>query len=192
MTQSQEQKLSRYLLFQEHISRNPYILDKYSNLKPLYELFNKHLLLILKTKEMLDEQTQNKSLREELVSTTVSFCRKITSFALLEEISELQGMCFSNNELLVSNDQDLIKTCQLVLNKSDDFQDDLDNYGIDKQSIAVFRDQLDRFKASVHHNELSELIANQAFDEFSDLFKETDKIFEGKLETIILESTSKQ
>ena len=139
---------------------------------------------------MLDDCVQNKSLRDVLIQAAASFSRKITSFALLEDITELQGLGFSSHELLVGNDQHLLKTCQLLLTKSEDFRKDLLDYGIDDLSINEFRDQIDQFKVSVYNTEISNDLVNQTFDEFSRLFKETDEIFEGKLETIIIENTT--
>jgi hypothetical protein len=190
MTPAQEQKLSRYLSFQEYLSRCPDALDNYPHFKPLYDSFNQYISLILKTKQMLDDCVQNKSLRDVLIQTAASFSRKITSFALLEDITELQGLGFSSHELLVGDDQRLLKTCQLLLTKSEDFKKDLMDYGIDGKTIDEFRDQIDQFKISVYNNEISNDLVNQTFEEFSKLFKETDQVFEGKLETIILENTS--
>jgi hypothetical protein len=187
MTQAQEQKLLKYLQLQDHLSRNPCALDDYPDLKPLYGLFNQRLLHILKTQHMIDECVEYKSLREELVKSAASFCRKITSFALLEEISELQGMCFTSKELMDGDDPNLIKTCQSILTKSEDFQKDLNDYGIDSDAILSFREHIDRFKAVLCGNSLT----NQTQKEFSRLFKETDEIFEGKLENIILENIPK-
>ena len=191
MTPAQEQKLSKYLKFQEYLSRFPDALEAYPHLNPLYELFSQRLVLILKTKHMLDECVQNKSLRDVLIQTAASLSRKITSFALLEDITELQGLGFSSHELLLDDDEHLVKNCQLLLSKSEYFRNDLIDYGIDDVIINGFRDQLDKFKASVHDNEISHDLVNQTFEEFSNLFNETDKIFEGNLETIILENTSK-
>jgi hypothetical protein len=192
MTPVQEQKLSKYLKFQEYLSRFPGALEQYPHLKPFYKLFNQRLVLILKTKQMLDECVQNKSLRDSLIQNTVSFSRKIISFALLEDITELQGLGFSPHELMVGADQDLVKTAELLLSKSEDFQNDLIDYGIDDHSIAEFRDQVDKFKNLVYSHEISNDLVNQTFEEFSNLFKETDEIFEGKLEPIILERSPKQ
>ena len=192
MTQAQEQKLEKYLKFQEHLSQNPEALDNYPHLKPLYELFSQRLVLILKTKQMLDDCVQNKTMRDELIRIAESFSRKITSYALLEDIRELQGMGFSYHELVENDDQHLLRICQMVLSKTEDFLNDLIDYGIDEASLKEFRDKFDQFKTSVYNNEISSDLVNQTFEEFSNLFKETDEIFEGKLDTIIVENSSKQ
>lgn len=192
MTPVQEQKLSRYLKFQEYLTRFPDALENYPHLKPFYEFFNQRLLLILKTKQMLDECLQNKSLRDSLIQTSVSFSRKIISFALLEDITELQGLGFSSHELIAGTDQDLLKTAELLLCKSEAFENDLIDYGIDSHSISEFRDQIDQFKSAVYSHEISNDLVNQTFEEFSNLFKETDEVFEEKLEPIILENTPKK
>jgi len=191
MTPALEQKLSRYIKFQEYLSQFPDALELHPQFKPLYEVFNQRLILILKTKQMIDDCVQNKSLRDVLIKTSASFSRKITSFALLEDITELQGLGFSSHELLIGDDQHLLKNSQLLLGKSEDFRNDLLDYGIDDISIAEFRDQIDRFRASMYNNEISNDLVNQTFEEFSNLFKETDEIFEGKLETIVMVNTSK-
>ena len=141
---------------------------------------------------MLDECLQNKSLRDSLIQTTVSFSRKIISFALLEDITELQGLGFSSHELITGTDQDLLKTAELLLGKSVAFQNDLIDYGIDEHILVEFRDMIDRFKSAVYSHEVSNDLVNQTFEEFSNLFKEADDIFESKLEPIILENTPKQ
>jgi hypothetical protein len=191
MDQAQEQKLSKYLQFQDHLNRSPEVLDYYPELKPLYELFSQRLILILKTKQMLDNCVQNKSLRDELIKTAVIFSRKITSFALLEDITELQCMGFSSQELMVNSDQHLIKTCEWVLSKSENFRNDLIDYGIDDILLKEFRNLIDQFKSSLYNNEISTDLVNQALEEFSRLFKETDEIFDGNLDSIILEPNSK-
>ena len=141
---------------------------------------------------MLDDCVQNKTMRDELIRIAESFSRKITSYALLEDIRELQGMGFSYHELVENDDQHLLRICQMVLSKTEDFLNDLIDYGIDEASLKEFRDKFDQFKTSVYNNEISSDLVNQTFEEFSNLFKETDEIFEGKLDTIIVENSSKQ
>lgn len=189
MTPAQEQKLTKYLKLQEYLTQFPDVLELHPHLKPYYNLFSQRLSHILKTKQMLDECVQNNSLRDLLIHTAASFSRKITSFALLEDITELQGLGFSPHELLVGNDDHLLKTCQLLLDKAEHFRADLLDYGLDELKIDGFRDQMDQFKMSVHHAEISNDLVNQTFEEFSNLFSETDEIVEGKLEPIVLAST---
>lgn len=190
MTQAQEQKLSKYRRLQGYLTENPEVLDDYPKLKPLYELFRQRLIQILKSKQMLDDGVQSKSLRDELIKTAVTFSRKITSFALLEDITELQGMGFSSHELMLNSDLHLIKICELILNKSEDFKNDLIDYGIDDILLKEFHHQIDLFKSS-HKNEISNDLGNRSFEEFANLFKETDEIFDGKLDSIMLETNSK-
>jgi hypothetical protein len=121
----------------------------------LTNYFSLRLLFILKTKQMTNEYEPFKLLREELVKTAALFCRKITSFALLEEISELQGMCFSQNELMALNGQELISSCQIMLDKTMDHRNDLIEYGIDDQFLNLFCDQMDKFKA-LYHDEVTQ------------------------------------
>ena len=118
-------------------------------------LCNQNLIHILKIKQMLDDDVQNKSLRDELIKITATFSRKITSYALLEDITELQGMGFSPKELMVNTDQQLLKNCQLVFAKSEDFRNDLVDYGIDSLLLDKFRNQIDEFKTSLHTSEIS-------------------------------------
>lgn len=191
MTPVQEQKLLRYLKFQDYLSRNPDALEAYPHLKPLYKIFSQHLVLILKTKQMLDECLQNKSLRDTLIHTNVFVSRNIISFAMLEDMIELQGLGFSAQELTEGSDQNLIKTSELLLLKSETFKSDLIDYGIDDEYIARFRDQLDRFKETVYNQEISNDVVNQSFDGLTNLFTETDEVFEGKLEPIIVEHLGK-
>ncbi|HEY4788619.1 MAG TPA: hypothetical protein VIH57_21360 [Bacteroidales bacterium] len=192
MTLAQEQKLATYLKFQEHLSQNPEALENYPHLKPLYEVFNQRLSLIIKTKQMLDDCVQNKALRDDLINVAASLSRKITSFALLEDITELQGLGFSTHELTENDDLHLLKICETLLCKCEDFLNDLADYGINDVALKEFRDQTDQFKTSVYNKEMSNNLVNQTFNEFSNLFKETDEIFEGKLDTIITENSSKQ
>ena len=192
MTPVQEQKLLRYLKFQDYLSRNPDTLELYHQLKPHYEIFSQHLILILKTKQMLDDCIQIKSLRDSLIQTTVFFSRNIISFALLEDITELQDMGFSSVELTNGADQSLIRAAELLLSRSESFKSDLVDYGIDNDYIARFRDQIDRFKNTVYSQEISNDLVNQTFEDLSKLFEETDELFEGKLEPIIIENADKQ
>lgn len=140
---------------------------------------------------MLDECLQNKSLRDTLIHTNVFVSRNIISFAMLEDMIELQGLGFSAQELTEGSDQNLIKTSELLLLKSETFKSDLIDYGIDDEYIARFRDQLDRFKETVYNQEISNDVVNQSFDGLTNLFTETDEVFEGKLEPIIVEHLGK-
>lgn len=141
---------------------------------------------------MLDDCVQNNEIRDELIRITASLSRKITSFALLEDITELQGMGFSAQELMENDDQHLLKICQMVLSKCENFRNDLIDYNINDESLKEFRNQIDQFSTCIHNSEISGDLKNQTSEEFSDLFRETDEIFEGKLVSIVTENSPKE
>lgn len=85
--------------------------------------------------------------REEIVATALSFSRKITAFALLEELSELHAVfSYSLSELNTVNDDKLILISHLIVNKIAEFIDDMSEYGIDHESLDTFLILLDRFQ----------------------------------------------
>ena len=99
---------------------------------------------------MTDENAEYHELREQLVKTALIFSRKITAFALLEELIDLQGMfCFSADELVLANDQDLIKKCGIIANKAEEFLKDLSDYNIDEQAVSSFQQTIDRLSVIV-------------------------------------------
>lgn len=95
------------------------------------------------------EESELPSIKEDLVNLASSYCRKITSYALLEDIKELQGMCFSAGELFMINDSDLVKICELILDKSITYRYDLEEYGISETSIISLQLLTERFKTMV-------------------------------------------
>jgi hypothetical protein len=140
---------------------------------------------------MIDEYEPFKLLREELAKTAALFCRKITSFALLEEISELQGMCFSQNELMALNGQDLISSCQIMLDKTLDHRNDLIEYGIDEQFLNLFCGQMDKVKA-VYHDEVTQECMNPTFVGLDALGEEMKKTFCDEKDNRFAETTLKE
>jgi hypothetical protein len=94
---------------------------------------------------MADEYAEYHELRGQLVKTALIFSRKITAFALLEELIDLQGMfCFSADELVFANDSDLLKKCRLILHKAEEFFKDLEGYDIDQDAVSSFQQMIER------------------------------------------------
>ncbi|MDP4207358.1 MAG: hypothetical protein Q8928_00960 [Bacteroidota bacterium] len=99
---------------------------------------------------MLDEYDKYQLLREQLIKTAVSFSRNITAFALLEEQSDLFGMFgFSPNDLPGLQDEELIKRCNLMLGVIQEFNKDLNDYGINEENAKAFRLLTDRLKLTL-------------------------------------------
>jgi hypothetical protein len=102
---------------------------------------------------MAEVSNQYNFSRELLVKMTIFFSRKITAFALLEEQIDLQGYCFLPNEVLLINDDDLLKKCDLIIGQAQKFLRDLGEYDIDENLITSYRKLMDEFKTLVNNNE---------------------------------------
>jgi hypothetical protein len=86
-------------------------------------------------------------MREMLIKTTIFFSRKMTAFAMLEEQSDLQGLCSIHpDELLVIEDNDLLKKCDAILVRAKAFIKDLVEYGIDEPSLSSYGNLVNQFK----------------------------------------------
>ncbi len=87
------------------------------------------------------------SLREDIIKSSLLFCRKITTFAMLEELSDLQAMfCYSEQELSKVSDDKLIIISNLIINKLREFVCDMGEYDVDDTSIDKFFDLIDKFQ----------------------------------------------
>jgi hypothetical protein len=90
------------------------------------------------------------SLREEIIENSLSFSRKITAFAMLEELSDLHAMfCYSQQELSDTKDDKLIIISHRIINKLREFVDDMGEYGIDDHSLATFLELTERFQSVI-------------------------------------------
>jgi len=96
---------------------------------------------------MHDEFNHYKVLRELLVKTTIMFSRKMTAFAMLEEQSDLQGLCsLLPEELNLIEDTDLLKKCDAMFCHAKTFIKDLVEYGIDEIALNSFNSLINQFK----------------------------------------------
>jgi hypothetical protein len=187
MTQIQEQKLKKYLHFRDYFSENPLNSELQPTLKLHFENFLHHLDLILKTKEMIDENRKVSEnycfIRDETIQFTLFLSRKITSYALLEELIEAQGLfCFSYDQLVNETDQKLLVLCKNLLQFISLHEPDLVDYGIDKTSISSYRDLLDRHQHIIENKLLCDEIERNHSSLFVELLHKTDDIFEQELE----------
>lgn len=188
MMSSFEQKLPGYIKLQEYLAKNLLVFDKKPHLLPLFEIFNEHLSFIIKNTHMHDEYKHYQPVKEELVSLASSFCRKITSYALLEEIAELQGMCFSPQELMRSDDQELIRICHVILSRALDCKNELEEYGIDDMARNIFSDLIERFNSIVNNRSILDAMEEQTDRDVEVLLKETDGLIDEDVRNILVES----
>lgn len=187
MTQIQEQKLKKYLHFRDYFLQNPLNSELQLPLKLQFENFLYHLDLILKTKEMIDENRKTSEsycfIRDETIQFTLFLSRKVTSYALLEELTEAQGFfCFSYDQLVNETDQKLLALCKNLLQFITLHETDLMDYGIDKTSISSYRDLIDRHQHIIENKLLCEEIDKNHATLFVELLHKTDYIFEQELE----------
>jgi hypothetical protein len=102
-------------------------------------------------------------LRNELAKTTVVFSRKITSFALLEELTDIQGLfCYSFEELFLYTDGRLLVTSRLVLAKTKEYLVNIREYGISHTAISNFQNIIDQFSSLTNDKNISDRIAEDA------------------------------
>jgi hypothetical protein len=99
---------------------------------------------------MAPENKDYNALREELIRTALTFSRKLTAFALLEELMDLQGMlCFSCEELVLSSDSDLLTKCNIILSKADEYLKDMAEYKIDETATSAFQSLINRMETMI-------------------------------------------
>jgi hypothetical protein len=186
MNQLQEQKLTRYIAFREFLSQNPLTLEQHPHLKPHYQTFLTHLNLILKTLEIMEENlktSENYSeIKEELIKVALSVSRKVTAYALLEELTDVQGLfCYTEEELTQDTDEKLLKNCKGILNFISNYRAELKEYGVDKVLENKLRDLTDQFLLIYENKKISHDITIQSTDQFNYLINAADEILESKL-----------
>src|SRR5512138_2641291 len=136
MTQTQEEKLNSYLLFRDDFAHRSLKEDLQPNFQPHLENFLYYLNLILKTRDVMDEYAKIAEdysfTRIETIQFTLSLSRKVTAFALLEEMIETQGtFCYTYEELANEEDSKLIIQCKGMLQFVSAHQSDLIDYAVD-------------------------------------------------------------
>lgn len=106
------------------------------------------------------------NLRDEIIKNSLSFSRKITAFAMLEELSDLHAMfCYTQHELSVAKDEKLIIISHHIINKLREFIDDMGEYGVDDESLTNYLDLTERFQSVIH----SQLQTSSKMDEEFDV-----------------------
>lgn len=190
MTQAQEIQLTAYIAFEENIIHLPGILDKYPYIRPYFDIFSQQLQLILKNKLMLEESEKISNhyslIRNELAKIIILFSRKITAFALLEELTELQGIfCYSYEELFLASDDKLLDISKIILRKTQEYIGDIVEYGINDSSISGFQNTIDQFIALRADKKSSDLQAEDSVKQISSLMTNTELIFNSKLAPIV-------
>lgn len=82
----------------------------------------------------------------KLIKLAVEASKNLTTFALLEEIIDLQGQfCYSEAELLKYNNEILILKCQLLFKKLTEHTADLLDYGITDRKLMHFKETIENF-----------------------------------------------
>lgn len=84
----------------------------------------------------------------KLIHLAVEASKNITTFALLEEIIELQGQfCYSETELQKYNNDTLILKCQLLFRKITEHLSDLMEYGFTDRKLMQLNQTIEDFQA---------------------------------------------
>lgn len=179
MTQRQEQKLARLLDFRDFLKDSRSIFGKYPEIEIHYHTFLNCLNQILKSKEMMEENTrylnQYAHLKEALIISATTVSRNITAYALLEELTDVQGLfCYSIDELSFETDEKIMLKCQSLLLYISNHRLELVDYGIDGELENKFRDLTDQFKAIV---------------ETWRIFKESSHVTSEHIDQLLLEAT---
>lgn len=177
----QEQTLSRYIHLRDHISGHPYFFEMFPVLQPDFEALSHRLSLILKSKDMFEE-SDFLTLKEDLIVLASSCCRKLTSYSLLEDIKELQGMFFSPDELHLLSDAELLRICEQISDKYTEYRKDLADYGINDSCIDNLQKLTDRFQTLLKNKQIISDLMEQTKKDFSGLLDEAAKIFDDVLE----------
>lgn len=94
----------------------------------------------------------------KLIKMTVEASKNLTTFALLEEIIDLQGQfCYSEMELQRYNNDILALKCQLLYKKLTEYVSDLADYGITDRKLMQLKQHIEDFREiSSQHAGLSE------------------------------------
>ena len=82
----------------------------------------------------------------KLIKLAVEASNNLTTFALLEEIVELQGQfCYSETELQRYSNDILILKCQLLYRKLTEHGRDLADYGITDRKLMQIKQTIEEF-----------------------------------------------
>lgn len=83
----------------------------------------------------------------KLIKLAVEASKNITTFSLLEEMTELQGQfCYSDNELHRYNNDILVLKCYLLHKKLAEHITDLADYGITERKLVQMEQTIEDFK----------------------------------------------
>jgi hypothetical protein len=83
----------------------------------------------------------------KLIKLAVEASNNLTTFALLEEIVELQGQfCYSETELHRYTNDILILKCQLLYKKLTEHLRDLADYGISDRKLMQMKQTIEDFQ----------------------------------------------
>ncbi|HEX2936123.1 MAG TPA: hypothetical protein VHO72_12290 [Bacteroidales bacterium] len=186
MTPIQEQKLHIFLLFRDDFTKRSLNEDLHPSLKPHFENFLYYLNLILKTRDMMEEVTKTTEdysfTRNEIIQFTLSLSRKVTAFALLEEMIETQGtFCYTCNELENEDDGKLIAQCKGMLQFIASHLDDLVDYDVDGDTVLAYHNLIDRFKLVIESKTMSNELEQLHAPQVAELFHKTEEIFVNQL-----------
>jgi hypothetical protein len=89
--------------------------------------------------------------RLNLIKFAVELSKRLTTFALLEEIIELQGQfCYSEAELQKYDNNILILKCQLLYKKLAEHSIDLADYEITESKLAYFKRTIESLEYILH------------------------------------------
>lgn len=85
--------------------------------------------------------------KSRLIKLSVEASKNLTTFALLEEIVDLQGQfCYTEAELQRYNSYILVLKCQLLHKKLSEHTSDLMDYGINERKLSQLEQAIDDFK----------------------------------------------
>lgn len=89
--------------------------------------------------------------RLNLIKFAVELSKRLTTFALLEEITELQGQfCYSETELEKYDNNILINKCQLLYKKLGEHSSDLADYEITDSKLVYFQRTIEILENILH------------------------------------------
>jgi hypothetical protein len=186
MTQVQVQKLKKYLAFRDYLKNNPLILENYPRLKEPVRLFLEQLHHIIKSFETMKtiegESGAYSQIRDELINSTIYVSRKITTYSLLEELTDIQGVfCYTREELINSDDEKLLKKAKTLLDYCKLYKLDIEYSGIEHSSIVTLTNAIEHFYLLIENIVLDKQIEMQQPAAELDSFRIADEIFENDL-----------
>ncbi|WP_026706164.1 carboxypeptidase-like regulatory domain-containing protein [Flavobacterium soli] len=183
MNKLQERKASMHIVVDKGLDETP---EKIIEKIPKFKFYHQSLKeCIEEIEDFRKKQERNNTgtaqlkntLKEKLVNSSLKMGRKITAFAIDEELQELQQMVnYSKTKLSESADTILIDRCKIIHDASFTNFEGLVPYGVTEVMIKNLNIDIENFKKIMPEPRLKITTKKDATDELGMLFKDTGKL----------------